>query len=188
MRARASERLFIKHFVNRSRGIAAFLLGMMLMGSAAVDAVASSSEPVKKIDPLLEEDRIHRLSIFSYMPPLTRGRFLKRRKRYIPILITLNITGPKGLHAFCEFRPRINEAVLNVVTDDNGATDELISTEQRPADLQDMKDQILKAVNFSLPGAPVSSLDARAGRSPADFGKDMHETNVVCKKLDKLVK
>ena len=182
MRADAHKSIIFIQFVRRSRGIAAFLLGMMLTGSAAVDAVASNSEPVKKIDPLLEENRIHRLSIFSYMPHLTRGRFSNRRKRYVPILITLKITGPKGLHAFCEFRPMINEAVLNVVTD------EQIATEQRPADLQDMKDQILEAVNYSLPGAPVSSLDARAGRSPSEFGKDIHQTNVVCKKLNSLVK
>ena len=173
--------IFIQFF-GRNRGLAAFLLGMMLVGSAAYDAVASSSEPVKKIDPLLEEDRIHSLSVFSYMPPITRGRFSNRRKRSIPILITLKIMGPKGLLAFCEFRPMINEAILNVVTD------EPVTTEKRPTDLQDMKGQILEAVNHSLAGAPVSSLDARVGRSPSEFSQEMHQTNIACKKLDGLVK
>lgn len=148
----------------------------MLVGGPAADAIASNTEPVKKIDPLLEEDRVHKLAIFSYMQPLERGG------RPVPILVTQNIKGPEGLRTFCEYRPMIFEAVLQVITDDE------VSTGDRNAVLADMKIQMLEAVNYSLPGEPISSIDARAGRSASEFGKDIHQTNLVCRKLDGLVR
>ncbi len=151
---------------------AAFLTGLIIIGGAAIDAFAADAEPAKKIDPLLEEDRVHKLSIFSYMQPLKRGQ------DSVPVLVTLNIKGPKGLRTFCEFRPRIFEDVLRIVTDDQ------VVTGGRQAVLEDMKVQMLEAVNHSLPDAPVSSIDAKAGRSASEFGKEIVQTNGICKKLD----
>jgi hypothetical protein len=176
MRAGALDLTYFKRFCVFNRGVAAFLLGILLLGGPAVDAIAANSEPVKKIDPLLEEDRVHRLSIFSYMQPLKRGG------RSVPIRVTLKIIGPKGLYAFCEYRPRIFEAVLNVITEDR------VTTEDRKTILNDMKVQMLDAVNYSLPGAPVSGIDARAGRSASEFGQEIVQTNRICKKLDALVR
>jgi hypothetical protein len=174
MRADARNLTFFKHFVSSGRDVAVFLFGMMLLGSAAQSVNAADSEPVKKIDPLLEEDRVHKLSVFSYMQPLQRGG------RAAPVLVTLSIVGPEGLRTFCEYRPMIHEAILNVVTDDQ------VSTGDRQAVLEDMKVQMLEEVNYSLPGEPISSVDARAGRSASEFGQDIVHTNMICKKLDQL--
>jgi len=157
-----------------AKHIASFLIGFILIGGAVTNAFAADDEPVKKIDPLLEEDRVHKLSIFSYMqPPKGRGRS-------IPILVTLNIIGPKGLRTFCEFRPMIFEAVLNVTTD------QYTSTGDSRTMLEDMTAQILEEVNYSLPGEPISSVEARTGRSASEFGKNIAQTNGICRKLDAL--
>ena len=67
----------------------------------------------------------------------------------MPILVTLNIRGPEGLFTFCEYRPKIFEAVLNIVTDDQ------VATGARKVVLKDMEPQIMEAVNYSLTGEPV---------------------------------
>jgi len=172
MRVHALKPTYFKRFFIGYRGVAAFLLGTMLVCGAAAKAVASGSEPVKKIDPLLEEDRVHKLSIFSYMQPL------ERRGRPVPILVTLNIKGPQGLRTFCEYRPKILEAVLTIITDDQ------VMAGDRKALVKDLNDHMLEAVNYALPGAPVSGIAARAGRSASEFGMDIVHTNKICKKLD----
>jgi hypothetical protein len=161
---------------NRMKDVISFLSGLVLIGGASTAALAADSEPVKKIPPLLEEDRIHKLAIFSYMrPPRGRGRS-------IPILVTLNIRGPEGLQTFCEYRPMIFEAVLIVTTE------EPVSTGDRKSLLADMKSHILEAVNYSLPGEPISSVEARAGRSTSEFSQDIVQTRGVCRQLDALIK
>lgn len=176
MRAGALEFTSFNSISIISRGVTAFLFGILLVGSSAGGAIASGSEPVKKVDPLLQEDRVHKLSIFSYMQPLERDG------RSVPIMVTLNIIGTKGLQTFCEYRPMIFEAVLNIITD------EQVSAGDRRAVLADMKGQMLEAVNYSLPDAPVSSIDVRAGRSATEFGRDIVRTNRVCRKLDQLIR
>ena len=156
--------------------IASFLIGLNFINGAATSSIATDGESEKKIDPILEEDRVHKLSIFSYMQPP------KRRGRSIPILVTLNIIGPKGLRTFCEYRPMIFEAVLNVTTDQQASTGDSGSL------LADMEAQILEEVNYSLPGEPISSVDTRSGRSASEFGQDIVQTNGICRKLDALVR
>ena len=90
---------------------------------------------------------------------------------------TRNIRGPEGLFTFCEYRPKIFEAVLNIVTDDQ------VATGARKVVLKDMEPQLLEAVNYSLPGEPVSSIDASVGRSVSEFGKEIGHTNRIYHKL-----
>ena len=158
------------------RHLACIFISLMLIGGLSAKVTAAEGEPVKKIDPLLEEDRVHKLSVFSYMQPMRRGG------RSVPVLVTLNIKGPKGLETFCEYKPMIFEAVLNVITDDH------VSTGNRDALLEDMKVEMLEAVNYSLPGQPISSIDARTGRSASEFGRDVSQTIGICRKLDALIR
>ena len=162
--------------------ISAFLMGIFLVFGIAADTFAADSDPVRKIDPLLERDRAHDLSIFSYMRPA------ERRLRSVPVLVTLNIVGPEGLKIFCEYRPRISEAVLNVLSDEHASFDDEGSIIERKTDLANRKKQMLQAVNYVLPGQPVSGLDVMAGRRAAQFGPEIAWTNKTCRKLDSLVR
>lgn len=146
----------------------ALMLGCIL----AANAAAEDAKPAKKIDPLLLEDTIHKLSVASFLQSFSRGG------RSVPILVTLSIKGPKGLQSFCELRPRISEAVLNVVTDDQ------VIGVNRKNRMSDVRAHLLDAVNEALPDAPVSSIDTKTGRSPSEFGKEMIHTSRTCKKLD----
>jgi hypothetical protein len=152
------------------------MTGALLVCSLSVKIAAAEGEPVKKIDPLLEEDRVHKLSIFSYMQPLQKGG------RAVPVLITLNIKGPEGLGTFCEYRPMIFEAALQIITDDH------VATSERQTLIRDLEEQILESVNYSLPGTPVSRVNVRAGRSASEFGQDIIQTNLICRKLDGMVR
>jgi len=46
-----------------------------------------------------------------------------------------------------------------------------------------MEPQLLEAVNYSLPGEPVSSIDASVGQSVSEFGKEIGHANRICHKL-----
>ena len=48
--------------------------------------------------------------------------------------------------------------------------------------------ELLEAVNYSLPGQPISSIDARTGRSASEFGRDVSQTIGICRKLDALIR
>ena len=155
------------------RGSCAALIGSMLVAGSTIGAIAAEGEPPKKkIDPLLDENTVHKLSVFSYMQPLERNMESQ------PILVTLSIKGPKGLSAFCEFRPTVHEAVLNIVTSDQ------LAVENGKIAVNSIQAQILEAVNEALPGEPVSSVGTRLGRAASDFGKDIVQTRRICIKLD----
>lgn len=175
MRADVPVPTIFRHVAAGIRVLTAVMAGSMLLGSAAVDAVASGGE-AKKIDPLLEEHRVHALSVFSYLQPSEPG------SHSVPLLITLRIEGPEGLRTFCEYRPKVLEAVLNVITEDQ------LSTEGGHHDLRHMKDQMLEELNYALPGEPVSRLDARTARTASEFGGEIAHTDRVCKKLDTLAR
>jgi hypothetical protein len=164
------------HVAAARRVLAAAMAGLILLGGAAVDAVASEGAANRKVDPLLEEHRVHALSVFSYLQPSEPG------SRSVPLLITLRIEGPEGLRTFCEYRPKVFEAVLNVITEDQ------LSTGGGQHDLRHMKDQMLEELNYALPGEPVSRLDARTARTASEFGGEIAHTDRVCKKLDTLAR
>ena len=90
------------------RRIAFFLTGLILMGSVAIDANGSDADPARKIDPLLEEDRVHKLSIYSFLPPFKRGRFSKKRRRSVPILEPLTSGGQRVFLPFANIARRFS--------------------------------------------------------------------------------
>lgn len=135
---------------------------MVLAGFAAGAAAA------KKTDPIFDENRIHKVSVFSYMQSMS-GRGPSR-----PVLVTFNVKGPQALVEFCDNQPSVNEAVLDVLSRDRGRAG-------KKAVLKSVKSPLKKAVNKVLTGKPVRKVHTRTGRTPADFGPDLIKTKRACK-------
>jgi hypothetical protein len=140
-------------------------IGLGLAGTAA----AAGSEPQARKNPMLDENRRHDLSVFSFMSS-PRGQ--------TPVLITLNVKGPKALTSFCEFQPKVDEAVLGVMM-------------QAPSDQRDEKKALAaiqgplrQAINEVLPGKPVRKVLTRSGRTASEFGPDLLRTKDACKAVD----
>jgi hypothetical protein len=93
-----------------------------------------------------------------------------------PVLVTLNVKGPKALTEFCDNQPKISEAVLGVLSQDRGKAN-------RKSALRSIKIPLKKAVNRVLVGKPVRKVNTRAGRTPAEFGPDLMKTKRACKAI-----
>lgn len=146
------------------RRIPAFIFMIGLTAAGIAEAAGS------KKDPIFDEDRIHKVSVFSFMQSLSRGG-----KSY-PVLVTLNVRGPKNLTTFCDNQPKVNEAVLGVLSQDRGKAN-------KKAVLRAIKMPLRKAVNRVLTGKPVRKVVTRAGRTPAEFGPDLMKTKRACKAI-----
>ncbi len=99
----------IEEFLSLCRLLVGLLAMLAISCAVALTLIGSaeaSDAPKARPNPMLEEDRVHDLSVFSFMSS-PRGQ--------APVLITLNVKGPKALTSFCEFEPKVNEAVLNVM-------------------------------------------------------------------------
>lgn len=153
-------------------GIRAFVgtvVGVVVL-CGFVTSVAAEAPPPKKKDPIFDENRIHKISVFSYMQ--SRGGSGPSR----PVLVTLKVKGPEALVKFCDNQPSVSEAVLDVLSRDRGKV-------AKKAALKSVKSPLRKAINRVLKGKPVRKVDARAGRSPAEFGPDLMKTKRACRAI-----
>lgn len=163
----------VKEFLSSALSGLRALFGMLtlLFAVASLSAGAfAEAPPAKKKAPIFDENRTHKVSVFSFMQSLSG------RGASYPVLVTLNVKGPKALTEFCDNQPRVNEAVLGVLSRDRAATD-------RNAALRSIKAPLRKAVNGVLPGKPVRKVSTRTGRSPAEFGPDLVKTKKACKAI-----
>ena len=85
---------------------------------------------------------------------------------------------PKALTSFCEFLPKVNEAVLGVMMQGSP-----VKGDERKA-LTVLQGTLKQAINDVLPGHPVRRVVARAARSASEFGPDLLKTKNACKAID----
>ena len=151
------------------RSLAGSFAGMAMLFGLVAGAHAETT-PTKKKDPIFDENRIHKLSVFSYMQSMG-GRGPSQ-----PVLVTMRVKGPKALASFCDNQPKVNEAVLDVLSQDRGKSG-------KKAALKSIKSPLRKAVNRVLKGKPVRKVLARTGRTPVEFGPDLMKTKKACKAI-----
>ena len=135
-------------------------------------AAAAESAPKARKNPMLDENRRHDLSVFSFMNDLGN------RRDQAPVLVTLKVKGPKALTSFCEFLPKVNEAVLSVMMQGppvRGDEKKILAAIEAP---------LKKAVNDVLPGHPVRRVVTRSAMSVSEFGPDLLKTKNACKAID----
>ena len=82
----------------------------------------------------------------------------------------MRVKGPKALASFCDNQPKVNEAVLDVLSQDRGKSG-------KKAALKSIKSPLRKAVNRVL------KVLARTGRTPVEFGPDLMKTKKACKAI-----
>jgi hypothetical protein len=160
-------------FLSIRRPIAGLLAGLAVSCGIALslagNAAAADSEPKARKNPMLDEDRRHDLSVYSFMNELGD------RRGETPVLVTLNVTGPRALTSFCEFQPRVNEAVLGVMMQGapvRGDEKKMLAAIESPLKL---------AINDVLPGKPVRKVVTRSARNASEFGPDLLRTEKACK-------
>lgn len=151
------------------RAFAGIVVGMTVLCGFAASAAAEAPPPKKK-DPIFDENRIHKISVFSYMQSMG-GRGPSR-----PVLVTLKVKGPEALAKFCDNQPSVSEAVLDVLSRDRGKV-------AKKAALKSVKSPLRRAINKVLKGKPIRKVNARAGRTPAEFGPDLMKTKRACKAI-----
>lgn len=115
-----------------------------------------------------EEDKIHALSVYSFI------QSLRRRSWPRPVLVTVNVKGRAALEEFCYHQPRILEAVLRVVG----------WGKPRRGGTNAYREPLLQAISKILPDATVQGLEIRIAWAVASFGPALLETRKICKALD----
>ncbi|MBK19797.1 MAG: hypothetical protein CMM52_13265 [Rhodospirillaceae bacterium] len=117
-----------------------------------------------------EANRVHALSVFSYVNPV-RGRIHSRRR---PILITLNVKGIKALSKFCHQKPLIGETILKVIgwgPAPDLSNKKILAEKQR--DLREAFDAV-------LPENSLKTVSLKVGRMASEFGDDLKLTAKAC--------
>ena len=153
-------------------GVRAFIVLSLSAVVSVVFAASAAAEtpPPKKKDAIFDENKIHQVSVFSYMQTMG-GRGPSQ-----PVLVTLNVKGPEALAEFCDNQSSVNEAVLQILSRDRGRAG-------KKAVLKSVKKPLQKAVNRVLAGKPVKKIETRSARTPAEFSREMTHTRKACKAI-----
>ena len=164
-----------RNFLSACRPFAGLLAALAVSCGIALSLAGTAmaaDAPTARKNPMLDEGRQHDLSVFSFMNDLGG------RRGEVPVLVTLNVTGPKALTSFCEFLPKVNEAVLGVMM--QGAP---VGGDEKKV-LTALQGTLRQAINDVLPGHPVRKVATRSARTASEFGPDLLKTKNACKAVD----
>ena len=132
--------------------------------------VAAAEEPVsEKRKPEFDKDGLHHVSVSSHLYSL---RFDRKQR---PVLVTLTVEGAEALTIFCNNRPVVYEAVLEVLSDEYEVSDGDQSV------LEAIKPPLQDALNSLLPGGLIQKINIQLASSASNIGREIIKTRMICR-------
>jgi hypothetical protein len=146
------------------------ILSAAAIGLLVLAPVAAAEKPVAaKKKTKFDKDGVHHVSVSSHLYAFR----IDRKPR--PALVTLTVEGADALTEFCNSRPVVNAAVLEVLSD------EYVVSGDDQSVLAVIKPLLQEALKSIFPEGLIKKINVQLASSMTTFGPEILKTRMTCR-------